>query len=170
MSLHSYYPIWHHLKPVQWASLAARMVTNLPAVQEIRVQSLVWEDTLDKGMATHSSILPGEFHGQRSLAGYNTEGLKESDMTDQLTLSQGPCSHKRLPLHSVAWSSQRGLSKDSICFTDLPRTKEKTLQKRLMIKSPSVLSQFICVLLFVTLWTVALHGILHAMPSCRGSS
>ena len=75
-------------------------------------------------------------------------------MTDQLTLSQGPCSHKRLPLHSVAWSSQRGLSKDSICFMDLPMTKEKTLHKRLMIKSPSMLSQFICVLLFATLWTV----------------
>ena len=33
------------------------------------VQSLGWEDPLEKGMATHSSIgLPGEFHGQRSLA------------------------------------------------------------------------------------------------------
>ena len=48
------------------------MVTNLPTMQEIRVQSLGWEDSLDKGTATHSSILPGEFHGQRSLAGYNT--------------------------------------------------------------------------------------------------
>ena len=63
MSLHSYYRIWHHLKPVQWASLVARMVTNLPTMQEIRVQSLGWEDSLDKGTATHSSILPGEFHG-----------------------------------------------------------------------------------------------------------
>ena len=39
------------------ASLLAQMVKNLPAMQETRVQSLGWEDTLEKGMATHSSIL-----------------------------------------------------------------------------------------------------------------
>ena len=32
-------------------------VKNLPAMQETRVQSLGWEDALEKGMATHSSIL-----------------------------------------------------------------------------------------------------------------
>ena len=40
-----------------WASLVAQMVKNLPAIQETRVQSLSWEDLLDKGMATHSIIL-----------------------------------------------------------------------------------------------------------------
>ena len=39
-------------------------------------------------MATHSSILPGEFHGQRSLAGYSPWGGKESDTTEQLSLTQ----------------------------------------------------------------------------------
>ena len=33
------------------------MVKNLPAIQEIQVQSLGWEDPLEKGMATHCSIL-----------------------------------------------------------------------------------------------------------------
>ena len=33
------------------------MVKNLPAMQETQVQSLVWEDSLKKGMFTHSSIL-----------------------------------------------------------------------------------------------------------------
>ena len=33
------------------------MVKNLPAMQETQVQSLDWEDALEKGMATHSSIL-----------------------------------------------------------------------------------------------------------------
>ena len=47
------------------------MVKNLPAMQETRVQSLDWEDSLEKEMATHSVFLPGEFHGHRSLAGYN---------------------------------------------------------------------------------------------------
>ena len=40
------------------------------------------------GNATHSSILPGEFHGQRSLADYSPWGWKESDMTEQVTLLQ----------------------------------------------------------------------------------
>ena len=39
------------------ASLVARLVKNLPTVQETRVQSLGWEDPLEKEMATHSSIL-----------------------------------------------------------------------------------------------------------------
>ena len=43
---------------------------------------------LKEEMATHSSILPGEFHGQGSLAGYSLRGHKESDMTEQLTLIQ----------------------------------------------------------------------------------
>ena len=40
------------------ASLVAQMVKNLPAMQETWVLSLGWKDTLEKGMATHSSILP----------------------------------------------------------------------------------------------------------------
>ena len=39
------------------ASLVAQMVKNLPAMQEIQVRSLGQEDPLEKGMATHSSIL-----------------------------------------------------------------------------------------------------------------
>ena len=39
------------------ASLVAQMLKNLPAMQETRVRSLDWEDPLEKGMATHSSIL-----------------------------------------------------------------------------------------------------------------
>ena len=39
-------------------------------------------------MATHSSILPGESRGQRSLAGYSPQGHKESDMTERLRTAQ----------------------------------------------------------------------------------
>ena len=39
------------------ASLVAQMVKNLPAIQETQIPSLGWEDPLEKGMATHSSIL-----------------------------------------------------------------------------------------------------------------
>jgi len=39
------------------ASLVAQMVKNPPAMQETWVQSLGWEDPLEKGMSTHSNIL-----------------------------------------------------------------------------------------------------------------
>ena len=58
------------------------MIKYLPAMQETQVQSLGWENPLEKGMATHSSILSGEFHGQRSLEGYSARDHKESDMTE----------------------------------------------------------------------------------------
>ena len=45
------------------------------------IQSLDWEDPLEEGMATHS-IMPGETHGQRSLAVYSPRGHKESDTTE----------------------------------------------------------------------------------------
>ena len=66
------------------------MVKNLPAMQEMQVPSLGWEDLLEKGIATHSSILawrspwteePGELH----------EGHKKSDVTEQLTLYARHC-------------------------------------------------------------------------------
>ena len=40
-----------------WASLVAQMVKNLPATPETWVRSLGWEDPLEQGMVTHSSIL-----------------------------------------------------------------------------------------------------------------
>ena len=40
-----------------WASLVAQLIKNLPAMQETWVPSLGWEDSLEKGKATHSSIL-----------------------------------------------------------------------------------------------------------------
>ena len=46
-----------HPPQYSWASLVARLVKNLPAMQETWVRSLGLEDPLEKGMATHSSIL-----------------------------------------------------------------------------------------------------------------
>ena len=40
-----------------WASLVAQLVKNQPAMQETWVRSLDWEDPVEKGKATHSSIL-----------------------------------------------------------------------------------------------------------------
>ena len=46
---------------------------------EIQVQSLGWEDPLEKEMTTTPVFLPGKSHGQRSLVGYTPWGSKESD-------------------------------------------------------------------------------------------
>ena len=63
------------------ASLVAQMVKNPLAMRETWVRSLGWEDTLEKGMATHSSILAWRIlllsHGQKNLMGYSPWGLKE---------------------------------------------------------------------------------------------
>ena len=40
-----------------WASLVAQLVKNPPTMRETWVQSLGWEDPMEKGKATHSSIL-----------------------------------------------------------------------------------------------------------------
>ena len=56
-----------------WASQVAQWVKNLPAVQETKVL----EDPLEEGMATYSSIVAWESHGQKNLAGYSPQGRKE---------------------------------------------------------------------------------------------
>ena len=63
--------------------MVTQAVKYIPAMQETWIQSLSWENPLEKGIATHAILLPGESHGQRSLAGYNLQGSKESDMTEQ---------------------------------------------------------------------------------------
>ena len=63
------------------------MVKNLPAVQESRVQSLGREDPLEKGMATHSSILAWRIPWTEEPDGLQSMGLQESDTTGRLTLS-----------------------------------------------------------------------------------
>ena len=50
--------------------------------QEMQVLSLSQEDPLEEGRATHSGILAGESHGQRSLVGYSPYGCKELDTTE----------------------------------------------------------------------------------------
>ena len=58
-----------------WASLVSQMVKKLPAIQETWVRSLGWEDPLEEGMATHSSIV-----AWRIPMGYSPWGHKESNI------------------------------------------------------------------------------------------
>ena len=64
--------------PCLWvkATLLAQIVKRLSAMQETWVRSLSWEDTLEKEMAAHSSILAGKSHGPWSLVGYCPWGRK----------------------------------------------------------------------------------------------
>ena len=66
------------------ALLIAQLIKNLPTVQKPWVQSLGWDDLLEKEMATHSIFLPRKSHGWRNLVGYSSWGRKELDMTEQL--------------------------------------------------------------------------------------
>ena len=52
------------------------MVKNLPAMQETQVQSLDWEDHLEKGMTTHSSILAWRIPQTEEPGGLQSMGLK----------------------------------------------------------------------------------------------
>ena len=66
-----------------WVSLLAQPIKNLPAMletEETQVQSLVWEDPLEEGMVTHSSVLAWRIPS----ADYSPKGHKESDTSEQL--------------------------------------------------------------------------------------
>ena len=65
-----------------WASLVAQLVKNPPTVWETWARSLAWEDRLEKGTATYSSILAWRIHGL-----YSPQGRKESDETERLSVS-----------------------------------------------------------------------------------
>ena len=55
--------------------LVAQIVKTLLVMQETWVQSLSWEDPLEKGMGLPTPVfLPREFHGQRSLAACHAQG------------------------------------------------------------------------------------------------
>ena len=63
------------------------MVKNPPAMQETQIQSLSWEDPLEKRMAAHSSILAWRIPWTEEPGGRQPMGRKELDTTEQLTLS-----------------------------------------------------------------------------------
>ena len=98
--------------PLIWgpSTLVAQPVKNLPAMQEARVQSLGWEDPLEEGMATYSSILAWRIPS----ADYSPKGHKESDTGEQL------CIHVRHNVISLVMIlNLRMLSVHSISLTTI---------------------------------------------------
>ena len=61
------------------------MVKNLPTMQETQVRSLGWEDILEKGMATHSTILAWRIPWTEEPGRLQSMGLQELDTTERLT-------------------------------------------------------------------------------------
>ena len=60
---------------------------NLPAMQETWIQSLGWEDPLERKWQPTPGFLPGKSHGQRSLVSCSPWGRKESGTTEWLTVT-----------------------------------------------------------------------------------
>ena len=71
------------LSKMDVASPVAQMVKNPPAMWENWVEKILWR----RKWQPTPVFLPSEFHGQRSLSGYNLWGCEESDMTEQLSLN-----------------------------------------------------------------------------------
>ena len=83
-------------------------------MQDTWIRSLGGEDTLEKGMATHSSTLPGEFHEERSLVGYRLCGWKESDTTEWWTLSLIQPHKMSWEMFLLLWFSWRDFIRNSV--------------------------------------------------------
>ena len=63
------------------------MIKNLPAMQETQIRSLGWEDSLEKELTTHSSILAWKISWAEELGGLQSMGVtKESYMTWRLNI------------------------------------------------------------------------------------
>ena len=65
----------------------AQIIKNLPVIQESQVQSLGWEDPLEKGMATHPGMLAWRIPWTEEPGRLQSRGGRESDTTERLTLS-----------------------------------------------------------------------------------
>ena len=70
-----------------WDSLVAQRIKNPPSMQETGVLSLDQEDPLEKGMATHSSILAWRIPWTEEPGRLQSFGLQDSDMNEGLILS-----------------------------------------------------------------------------------
>ena len=66
------------IRELTGASLVPQMVKNLPTVQETWVQFLGWEDPLEKGMATHSSILAWRIPWTEMPSGLKSMGVTKN--------------------------------------------------------------------------------------------
>ena len=82
----------------------AQLVKNLPAIQETRVRSLGWEDPLEKGKATHSSILVAQLVK-------NLPAIRETwvqSLGRQDPLGKGIATHATILAWRIPWTEEPG--------------------------------------------------------------
>ena len=119
-SYFGYIPIYE----CDWASLVAQMVKNLPAMQETQVQSLGQEDPLEKGMATHSSILAWRIPWTEEPGGLQSTGLQRvrHDWATNTTTTAWSPAHTIIPFkflrnqHTVSHSTYTTLHSHQPCM------------------------------------------------------
>ena len=87
------------------ASIVAQLLKNLPTVQETWVQSLGWEDLLEKGMAAHSSILAWRIPWVQSL-------VREDSTCHRATKLRAPQVLKPTRPRAHAWQEERPLQSE----------------------------------------------------------
>ena len=80
-------------------SLVAQAVKNLPAMQDTRVRSMAWDDSLGKGKAAHFNILAWRIPWTEDPGGLQSMGVTSSQTPERLTLSgsYGPCAPPPCP-------------------------------------------------------------------------
>ena len=75
------------LSDLEQGFLGGSAVKNLPVMQKTQVQSLGWEDPVEEGMETHSSILAWRTPWTEELASYSLQGCNEFVMTEATYLA-----------------------------------------------------------------------------------
>ena len=81
------YSFYLQLIKTSLTSLVAQRLKHLPAMRMTGVQSLGWEDPLEKEMATHSSILAWRIPTDRGAWQATVRGVAESDMTERSSVA-----------------------------------------------------------------------------------
>ena len=97
-------------------SLVAQTIENPPSTQETWVQSLGWEDDLEREWQPTPVFLPGDSYGQRSLAGFSPQGFKKSDTAERLDTHMNTLIHCQILQLCEMYSLKKFLYIDMYLF------------------------------------------------------
>ena len=90
----------------------AQLIKNLPTMREAWVRSLGWEDPLEKGTTTHSSIWPGEFHGLCSIVPWTRLSLSFTchlaNMVSSSKVEKAMAPHSNTLAWRIPWTEEPG--------------------------------------------------------------
>ena len=123
---------------VEFSSLVAQMVKNLPAMQETIVWSLCWEDPLEKEMASHSSILAWRIPWTEKPGGLQSTGLQRvgHDWATSFHFTLTKPDQLFFPVYSKPGSSHTFLFKISFRLFFIHLNPSKTSSETMFSKNP----------------------------------